>query len=92
MAYSNMRVNNMYKHTSEVSSLYWNTQSSWSETLNLKNGGFSTCLEFSPELCKSDYTFSEYVDLKLHKIWLHLRSSPLLELYVRAFFHSSQII
>jgi hypothetical protein len=86
VAYPNMGVDNMYKHTSGVSPLYWNAQSSWSETLNLKNGGFSTCVELSPELCKSDYTFSEYVDLKLHKIWLHLRSSPLLELYVRAFF------
>ena len=84
--YSNMRVDNMYQDTSGVSSLYWNAQCSWSETLNLKNGGFSTCLELNPELCKSDYTFSEYVDLKLHKMWLHLRSSPLLELYVRAFF------
>ena len=72
VAYSNMRVDNMYKHTSE--------------TFNLENAGFSTCLELRPELCKGDYTFSEYVDLKLHKIWLHLRSSPLLELYVRAFF------
>ena len=87
VTYSNMRVDNMYKHTSEISPLlYWNAQSSWSETLNLINGGFSACLELSPELCKSDYTFSEYVDLKLHKIWLHFRSSPLLELYVRAFF------
>jgi hypothetical protein len=85
VAYSNMRVDNMYKHTSGVSPLYWNAQSSWSETLNLKSGGFSTCVELSPDLCKSDYTFSEYVDLKLHKFWLHLRSSPLLELYVRAF-------
>ena len=83
--YSNIRVDNMYNHTSEVSSLYWNAQSSWSETLNLKNAGFSTCLELCPELCKSDYTFSEYVDLKLHKLWLYLSSSPLLELYVRAF-------
>ncbi|EDQ98751.1 uncharacterized protein LACBIDRAFT_296778 [Laccaria bicolor S238N-H82] len=82
VAYSNMRVDKMYMHTSGVSPLlYWNAQSSWSETLNLKNGGFSICLELSLELCKSDYTFSEYVDLKLHKIWLHLRSSPLLELY-----------
>ncbi|KIJ91341.1 hypothetical protein K443DRAFT_115149 [Laccaria amethystina LaAM-08-1] len=81
VAYSNMRVDNMYKHTSGVSPLYWNAQSSWSETLNLKSGGFSTCVELSPDLCKSDYTFSEYVDLKLHKFWLHLRSSPLLELY-----------
>ena len=87
VAYSNMGVESNHKQTSEVSYLlYWNAQSSWSETLNLKNGGFSTCLELSPELCKSDYTFSEYVDLKLHKIWLHLRSSPLLELYFRAFF------
>ncbi|KIJ93224.1 hypothetical protein K443DRAFT_112348 [Laccaria amethystina LaAM-08-1] len=82
VAYSNMRrVDNIYKHTSGVSPLYWNAQSSWSETLNLKSGGFSTCVELSPDLCKSDYTFSEYVDLKLHKFWLHLRSSPLLELY-----------
>ena len=86
VVYSNRRVDNMYKHTSGASSLYWNAQSSWSETLILKNGGFSTCFELSPELCKSDYTFSEYVDLKLHKMWLHIRSSPLLELYVRAFF------
>ncbi|EDQ98684.1 uncharacterized protein LACBIDRAFT_335740 [Laccaria bicolor S238N-H82] len=51
VAYSNMRVDKMYKHTSGVSPLlYWNAQSSWSETLNLKNGGFSTCLELSPEL------------------------------------------
>jgi hypothetical protein len=63
VAYSNMRVDNMYKHTSGVSPLYWNAQSSWSETLNLKSGGFSTCVELSPDLCKSDYTFSEYVDL-----------------------------
>ena len=85
VVYSNIRVDNMYKHTSEVSSLYWNAQSLWSETLNLKNAGFSTCLEICPELCKSDYTFSEYVDLKIHKLWLYLRSSPMLELYVRAF-------
>ena len=78
-------IDNIYKHTSGVSPFYWNAQSSWSETLNLKNAGFSTCVELSPELCKSYHTFSEYVDLKLHKIWLHLRSSPLLELYVRAF-------
>ena len=86
VAYSIMRVENMYKHTSGVSPFYWNAHGSWSETLNLKNGGHTTCLELSPELCKSDYTFSEYVDLKLYKIWLHLRSSPLLELYVKAFF------
>jgi hypothetical protein len=85
VAYSNMRVDDMYKHTSGVSPLYWNAQRSWSETLNLKSGGFSTCVELSPDLCKSEYTFSEYVDLKLHKFWLHLRSSPLLELYVRLF-------
>jgi hypothetical protein len=86
IAYPNMRYDNIHKHTSGVSPLYWNAQSPWSETLNLKNGGFFTCVELSPGLCRSDYTFSEYVDLKLHQLWLHLRSSPLLELYVRALF------
>ena len=86
VAYSNMRVDKMYKHTSGVSPLlYWSVQHSWSETLNLKNGGFSTCLELSPELCRSDYTFSEYVDLNLCKRPLNARQ-------VRVLFFFSTVV
>ena len=58
VVYSNMRVDNMYKHTSEVSSLYWNTQSSWSETFNLKNAAFSTLVW----LCCSSRTLSTWTN------------------------------